>query len=608
MPGFTLRAYDKNTTKLTMKASSIENSTLMRYGDINNDGVIDGTDLALLTDFVNGNKTPTPLEKELACVSGARDGELSEKDIELLQNYVNGSRPEIKKGEKSLVGKSGVIYGIGDIENGMTLYASNSKVEIDMNHAQLYTNFQDDIYHIHNPEGICIESGGGDIKLEAYNDIYMKRFDKNAPTLRLTGNEMNFTDPNTTDIKFRWELIKRAADNNVAQMTIGKSIFEYDTKRSWLQLLGNNTNRFDIIPPFYMENQTNRCIGTLYFGPEDGNNDNYMKKNEIQLDSNQNDNKDLKLTDRTIWLRDENGGSKNSWIKVGGANNNNFVQMFSDGNMELKNTTGISEIKFTGNSATNTARIWHEHNNNILHIDTNLHVKNDFTADGDGRFNGGDLYIKNQGGQSNLWFTDGTKTVAIYHKNGEDKLHINTNLNMDNKNIENVNNIYANTSINVGTKGSDGKYPVTIKNDGTIVAKGDITGKRVFGAVYNGFGEIFRKSKDEVIEYGDLVCIREDGLAHKVSTEEDLDRIIGICSDTIGVEMGGDTIDLPEEEKLEVEMVGKIWVKTDDIIKPGDMVQAKPNGKVSKTYTKRDKIGIAMTDVINGKVKIVYNG
>lgn len=606
MPGFTLRAYDKNTTKLTMKASSIENSTLMRYGDINNDGVIDGTDLALLTDFVNGNKTPTPLQKELACVSGARDGELSEKDIELLQNYVNGSRPEIKKGEKSLVGKSGVIYGIGDIENGMTLYASNSKVEIDMNHAQLYTNFEDDIFHIHNPEGLCLESGGGDIKLEAYNDIYMKRFDKNAPTLRLTGNEMNFTDPNTPDIKFRWELIKRAADNNVAQMTIGKSIFEYDTKRSWLQLLGNNTNRFDIIPPFYMENQTNRCIGTLYFGPEDGNNDNYMKKNEIQLDSNQNDNKDLKLTDRTIWLRDENGGSKNSWIKVGGADNNNYVQAFSDGNMELKNTTGISEIKFTGNSATNTARIWHEHNNNILHIDTNLHVKNDFTADGDGRFNGGDLYIKNQGGQSNLWFTDGTKTVAIYHKNGEDKLHINTNLNMDNKNIENVNNIYANTSINVGTKGSDGKYPVTIKNDGTIVAKGDITGKRVFGAVYNDYGEIFRKNKDDVIEYGDIVCLRDDGLVHKVSTEDDMYNIIGICSDTIGMCLGG--ADIPKDEQCQVGMLGKIWVKTDDdTIKTGDHVIANINGKVEKTIKKSEnKFGIVMQGYKEGKVLILY--
>ena len=90
MPGFTLRAYDKNTTKLTMKASSIENTTLMRYGDINNDGVIDNTDLALLIDFVNGNKTPTPVQKELACVSGTRDGELSEKDIELLQNYEIG--------------------------------------------------------------------------------------------------------------------------------------------------------------------------------------------------------------------------------------------------------------------------------------------------------------------------------------------------------------------------------------------------------------------------------------------------------------------------------------------------------------------------------------
>lgn len=484
MPGFILRAYDKNTTKLVMKASSLENDTLMRYGDINNDGRIDAADLALLTDFVNGNATPTPLEKELACVSGNRQGDLTTKDIELLQNYVNGSRPENVKGEKDLIGKTGVIYGIGDVVEAMELYASNSKVEIDMNHAQLYSNFQDDIFHIHNPEGLCLESGGGDIKLEAYNDIYMKRFDPDAPTFRLTGNVAQITDPNTPDLKHEWELIKDGT-NQKAHTTTGKTVQEYDLANKFYNILADDTIRMNVYPQFYMHNSRNRCLGTLYFGPDDGNDDNYFKRNEIQLDSNTADKKDLVLTDRTIFLRDEDGGSTNSYIKVGGSNGNNGVTAYSNGNMELKNTTGISEIKFTGNSTTNSARIWHEHNNNILHIDTNLHVKNNITADGDGYFNGGDVYIKNQGGTSNLWFTDGNKTYRIYHINNEDKLHMNTNLNMDNNNIENVNNIYANTSVNVGPKGSDGKYPVTIDKNGDINAKGTITASKVYGAVYN---------------------------------------------------------------------------------------------------------------------------
>lgn len=124
-----------------------------------------------------------------------------------------------------------------------------------------------------------------------------------------------------------------------------------------------------------------------------------------------------------------------------------------------------------------------------------------------------------------------------------------------------------------------------------------------------GFGEIFRKDKDEVIEYGDIVCIGKDGLAHKVSTDKDLETIIGICSDTIGVEMGGDAKDLPEEEKLEVEMLGKIWVKsTDTSIEQGDIVEAVKDGTVIKATDVTKKFGIALTNNVNGKVRIVYNG
>lgn len=597
MPGFQLRAYDKNTTKMVLKASSIENDTLMRYGDINNDGKIDNADLALVVAFVNGTQEPTALQKELACVSGARDGELSQNDVDMIQNYVNGYRPEGKKGEKNPIGKTGCIYGIGDVENAMELYASNSKVEIDMNHAQLYTNFEDDIFHIHNPEGLCLESGGADIKLEAYRDIIMKRFDAHAPTVKLTGNVLQMTDPDTPNLIWKMDFFKDGSKEKV-QQTIGKSIFQYDLSNKYFSLLGTDTARFDIIPPFYMENTTNRCIGTLYFGPEDGNNDNYMKRNEIQLDSNTGDSVELKMTDRYVYLKDENGGSTNSYFKVGGANDNNYVKINSNGDIELKDTAGSAEIKFTGNSATNTARIYHNQNDNYIRIDTNLGVKNDIEAGGDGYFNGGDLYIKNQGGQSNLFFTDGSKTYKIYHNNGENVLRMNTTLNMDNNNIENVNDLKAIT-LHIGT----GNNKFVVDKDGNVTTPGTITGSKVYGAVYNDYGEIFRKDKDEVIEYGDVICLGDDGLVHKVKNENDTYNIIGICSNTMGVQLGGQ--DIPKEEQCEVGIVGKIWVKTDDTnIKKGDHVTPTTDGKVEKIAKSRERFAIAMTDVEEGKVLV----
>lgn len=175
---------------------------------------------------------------------------------------------------------------------------------------------------------------------------------------------------------------------------------------------------------------------------------------------------------------------------------------------------------------------------------------------------------------------------------------------MDNKNIENVNNLYVNTSINVGTKGSDGKYPITISNNGNIDSKGTITGSKVYGAVYNDYGEIFRKDKNEVIDYGDIVCLRDDGLVHKVETEDDMYNIIGICSDTIGMCLGG--AELEEAEKCPVGIIGKIWVKTkDETIKTGDHVIATMFGDVAKTIKKSEnKFGIVMQGYKDGKVLI----
>lgn len=123
-----------------------------------------------------------------------------------------------------------------------------------------------------------------------------------------------------------------------------------------------------------------------------------------------------------------------------------------------------------------------------------------------------------------------------------------------------------------------------------------------------GFGEVFRKAKDEVIDYGDIVCIKADGLVHRVNDNSDLDRIIGICSDTIGFELSGGMQDVPEDEKVEVEMLGQIWVKTDcEFIEPGMRLKALSTGKVGIATETDKKFGIALTRVVDGKVRIVYN-
>lgn len=120
-----------------------------------------------------------------------------------------------------------------------------------------------------------------------------------------------------------------------------------------------------------------------------------------------------------------------------------------------------------------------------------------------------------------------------------------------------------------------------------------------------GWGEVFRKPKDEVIEYGDLVCLREDGLVHKIETEEDVFNFVGICSNTIGVELSGDCKDLPKDEQCEVEIHGKIWAKTNDsLIKPGTHLEPTTDGKVKIANRTYKPFAIAMTDVINGKVKL----
>lgn len=163
----------------------------------------------------------------------------------------------------------------------------------------------------------------------------------------------------------------------------------------------------------------------------------------------------------------------------------------------------------------------------------------------------------------------------------------------------------GNTSYDVVMSKTLNKKELAIR--GNLTVNGTVRGTKVLNAVYNGFGEIFRKDKNESIEYGDIVCVREDGLVHRVQTTEDLNTIIGVCSNTIGVQLGGK--DIPENEQVEVEMVGQIWIKTDNSnIKPGQLIKPLINGKCDVTNNNHEKLGVSISNVINGKVRVVYNG
>ena len=146
-----------------------------------------------------------------------------------------------------------------------------------------------------------------------------------------------------------------------------------------------------------------------------------------------------------------------------------------------------------------------------------------------------------------------------------------------------------------------------IKASGDLTVTGEIRASKVYNAVYNDYAEIFEKDENEVIECGDVICIRRDGLVHRVDGEKDFNTIIGICSDSAGMLLGGK--DIPEEKQVVVGMCGKIWTKSNDkTIAPGDMVKVLSDGTIMRTDDRHIRFGIALSNNINGKVRIVFNG
>ena len=578
---------DENGSHITIKDPEVDNDLLYRYGDLNNDGVIDSSDIDLINAYIEGTGTLTDLQKSLADVN--HDGIIDEKDITYIQNFINqdGTNP----------GDTNNIYYINNTNryNGFMYDVQDGQSKVRMGTAELYENESDKILHLTNNGAMEVDVEGT-FNLQADDKITMSTEDTHSPILTLDNTNFNITDPDATNLTFNITY----PSNTTIQQTFGKAIWTYDESSQYLTLSGSNISYMDIKPDAIFR-KTLRTEDTIYLGTYDDKRT-YLKQNEWQIKNTD--------TDYTKWtsstLLQLNTTAGNAYIQTK-ANDNNYSKLDNNGLLELKSTGSGRKILFKDSTAAYDVYIQKAINSKTLNIDSdNLVNSGSITT------TAGTVYFKDS---TNYLKLDGTtfKTSTNLYVGPSGTASLKAGATTLSSLTVNGNTTINNGTFKVTTPGggtltfSDTKVPNGISTTGNLLVSGDISATRVYNSVYNDYAEVFRKLKEEKIEPGDVVCLREDGLVHKVDLGNDLDSIIGICSDTEGVLLGGK--DIPEEEQVVVGLVGQIWVKSCDTnIKPGKMVKVVSNGTVEVTYRRTEKFGIAMTEVQNGKVKIVYNG
>ena len=580
-PGILMNV-DSTSSNIVIKNPSEDNSLLQIYGDLDRDGSITQLDLDLVNDYIAGTGTLTPLQLILADVNG--DGVVDEKDAKYIEDYIN-STPDVS------YGKTGQIYFIDSTTNGITYIVKSGETTLSLAKSQITSNsdnnwaleitsteninqHSDKQIYIQGDQGVHIGSGGnGDQPELLLQDHKMSLSDSRGTTNNLT-YEVSF--PNTTTI----------------QQKLGKAIWKYDNTTQYVSLLSTDVSRLSIIP-------VSELVGNVYARANiyvraadiDTTYTTDINRDGIQIINGTNNSQ---ITNNSIQISTD--ANTNGSILLKKSTNNSSAKLLDTGDIELRNTvTGTPGILFTQGVSANDVTLAKVSGQNKLNLLGGLTVSQIITASGE--ITGSGITTAN----GILTFKNGTNDATINKSNGSSLLYTSNGLNVGQSGNQPLKAGESTFSGNVVV----GLNGVRITTNGNIDALGTITGSKVIGAVYQGFGELFRKVKNDNIEYGDIVCIRKDGLVHKVETLEDLKTIIGICSNTIGVQMGG--LDIPEDERVEVEMLGQIWVKTNDTnIHPGSLVKALPDATVGVTYNVAEKFGIAETEIIDGKVKIVY--
>lgn len=580
---------DETGAHITLKDPSEDNGALQFYGDLNRDGVIDNKDLQILKDIISGKVLPTDIQKHLGDVN--HDGVIDNKDLKYIENFIK------QNGEN--YGDTGNIYFIDNTSNQINFITRDGKHILEMGGATLTQSREDDILHIHNEGNICIDAEG-ELNLQGDGKITLGTENMNSPKLELNDSSMNLSSEIAPELDFDYRFL----DGNTIQQRVGKALWQYNKSTKKISLLETDVSYLDVRPNADF-NQSTRVKDTIYIGNDTvyGNEKTYLKKLNWRITNNEQTDY-IDVTPKIINVLSSNA-TGTSYMILRDANTTKYSRINDNGTIELQNNSKNTSITLKDGTPANTVTVQKIFGEKTLNVDGRLTTTGNIISDGEVEGKSG---LKTSNGI--LTFVKGTNNATISKDNNSSSLRTSSNLYVGSSG---QGQLYSGNTIVNGTfaVGASNYNDSELKIDasGNLDTKGTIRGSKVFNAVYNGFGELFRKSKEEVIDYGDVVYVGEDGLVHKVSTIANINSIIGICSNTIGIEMSGDVKDIPEDERVPVEMVGKIWVKSkDQNIKPGCMVKVTPNAMVEVTYDKSEKFAIALTEVINGKCKVVYNG
>lgn len=150
-----------------------------------------------------------------------------------------------------------------------------------------------------------------------------------------------------------------------------------------------------------------------------------------------------------------------------------------------------------------------------------------------------------------------------------------------------------------------------LDSNGNTSFPGTLTASKIYNAVYNDYAEFFEKAADTAFEPGDIIALDMDSEKEQyVKATEDSIVVVGVVTDEYAHIIGGEKGSLEENKKkyISVSLMGRVHVKVDDTVKRGDKITASsiPGiGRKAKPY--EHSIGTALTNPINGKVRILIN-
>lgn len=113
-----------------------------------------------------------------------------------------------------------------------------------------------------------------------------------------------------------------------------------------------------------------------------------------------------------------------------------------------------------------------------------------------------------------------------------------------------------------------------VRVNGNFTASGNITGGKVYGAVWNDYAEWFEKEdQNEEFEPGDIVSWNKNGVKKSQISRDAL--VIGVVSDTYGHILGGDSLldmEKNHERFVPIGLAGRLSVKISGCVNAGDLI------------------------------------